>query len=121
MTDTFKVTFYLSMCGEFSHSTTINISRIMPHMCAAMIAAGLSSYWNDDVIRKHFIPALRENKRRTYSPGVADDTTTSVNAFLVDVNALHEFFIAHYDEDTNFREELVDMIVRVFAAKLGDL
>lgn len=121
MTDTFNVTFYLSDCGEFSHSTTINVSRIMPHMCAAMIAAGLSSYWNDDVVRKHFIPALRENKRQTYAPGIDEDITTSVNAFRTDVNALHEFFIAHYEEDTDFRKELVDMIVRVFAAKLGDL
>lgn len=121
MTDTFKVTFYLGDCDEFSHSTTISVSRIMPHMCAAMIAAGLSSYWCDDVVRKHFIPALRENKRQTYTPGDAEDITSSVNAFLVDVNALHEFFIAHYEEDTNFRKELVDMIVRVLTAKLGDM
>lgn len=118
MTDTFNITFYLSDCGEFSHSTTINVSRIMPHMCAAMIAAGLSAYWNDDVVRKHFIPALRKNKRQTVDNG---DITSSVNAFLADVNALHEFYAAHYEEDTQFRELLVDMIVRVFAAKLGDM
>lgn len=121
MTDTFNITFYLSDCGEFSHSTTINVSRIMPHMCAAMIAAGLCAYWDATVVRKHFISALLKNKRQTYTPGIAEDITSSVNAFLADVNALHEFFIAHYEEDTDFRAELVDMIIRVFDAKLGEL
>ena len=118
----FNVVFDQDFYGEINHSTTMDLATIMPHMAAAMIAAGLGAHWDNYAIVMFFLPVLETNKALINSEdNPRKDLAASANALLLSVNAIGDYFNKEYDEDVNFRAQVVKMIERVIPARLGEL
>lgn len=118
----FDVVFSQDFYGEIYHSTTMDLTTVMPHMAAAMIAAGLSSHWGDSALSEFFIPVLKSNKPiHAFEEDPHKDMIASANALLLSVNKIGDYFNDEYEENVRFRKQVVKMLERVIPAGLGNL
>lgn len=118
----FDIVFSQDFYGEIHHSTSMDLASVMPHMAAAMIAAGLSAYWGDSALTAFFIPVLKSNRPiHAFEEDPDKNMIASANALLLSVNKISDYFDNEYEENVRFRKQVVKMLEHVMPACLGYL